>query len=253
MRGASVWAMLLGVEKTVVERLEFDEDAEVLVAHVRPRAKARGRCGVCGRRCRGYDRGAGRRQWRSLDLGVIRCVLEADAPRVWCPEHGVVVAAVPWARHGAGHTYAFDQTAAWLATRTSKSTVTRLLRIAWRTVGSIIDRVWQDIAAGTDLFDGLRRIGIDEISYKKGHKYLMVIVDHDAQRLVWAAPGRTSATVREFFDLLGEERSALITHVSADGAEFIDTVITEKCPNAVRVADPFYADVRVMPMLWRST
>lgn len=240
MRGASVWAMLLGVEKTVVERLEFDEDAEVLVAHVRPRAKQRSRCGVCRRRCRGYDSGAGRRRWRSLDLGLIRCELEADAPRVECKEHGVVVAAVPWARHGAGHTLAFDQTAAWLATRTSKSTVTKLLRIAWRTVGSIIDRVWQDVAAGTDLLDGLARIGIDEISYKKGHKYLMVVVDHDAQRLVWAAPGRTSATVTEFFDLLGEQRCAQITHVSADGAEFIDTVIVEKCPNAIRVADPFH-------------
>jgi transposase len=49
---------------------------------------------------------------------------------------------------------------------------------------------------------------------KRGHKFLMVVVDHDTRRLVWAAPGRTSATVREFFDLLGEERCAQITHVS---------------------------------------
>ncbi len=240
MRDVSLWRGLLGVEKTVVERVEFDEDAELLVIHVRPTSRQRGRCGVCGRRCPGYDAGPGRRRWRALDLGAVRAELEADAPRVVCAEHGVVVASVPWARHDAGHTYAFDDQVAWLATQASKSTVTELMRIAWRTVGSIITRVWADIDATHDRFAGLRRIGIDEISYKKGHKYLMVVVDHDTRRLVWAAPGRTSATVREFFDLLGPERCAQITHVSADGADFIDTIVAEKCPGAVRVADPFH-------------
>lgn len=240
MRDVSLWRGLLGVQKTVIERVEFDETAELLVAHVRPTKRQRGRCGVCQRRSPGYDAGAGRRQWRALDLGTVRAVIEADAPRVACREHGVVVAAVPWARHDAGHTYAFDETVAWLATQSSKSTVIDLMRIAWRTVGSIITRVWADVEASCDRLAGLRRIGIDEISYKKGHKYLMVVVDHDRRRLVWAAPGRTSATVGEFFDLLGEDRCAQITHVSADGADFIETIVAARCPNAVRVADPFH-------------
>lgn len=240
MRDVSLWRSLLGVEKTVIERLEFEEDPEVLIAHVRPTSRQRGRCGVCRRRSPGYDGGAGRRRWRTLDLGTVQTVLEADAPRVRCREHGVVVAAVPWARHDAGHTYAFDDQVAWLATQASKVTATALMRIAWRTVGSIITRVWADVEARTDRFANLRRIGIDEISYKKGHKYLMVVVDHDTRRLVWAAPGRTKATVREFFTLLGPERCKLITHVSADGADFIDSVVAELCPEAVRVADPFH-------------
>ena len=230
----------MGVEKTVIERVEFDEDAELLVLHVRPTARQRGRCGIGGRRSPGYDAGPGRRRWRALDLGTVRAELEAGAPRVACRTHGVVVASVPWARHDAGHTYAFDDQVAWLATQASKSTITELMRIAWRTVGSIITRVWADIDATHDRFAGLRRIGIDEISYKKGHKYLMVVVDHDTRRLVWAAPGRTGATVAEFFDLLGEERCAQITHVSADGADFIDTIVAARCPAAVRVADPFH-------------
>jgi transposase len=240
VRDVSLWRGLLGVEKTVIERVEFDEDAEVLVASVRPTKRQRSRCGICRRRCPGYDAGAGRRRWRALDLGTISAVLEADAPRVACPVHGVVVASVPWARHDAGHTYAFDETVAWLATQASKSTVTVLMRVAWRTVGSIITRVWADIDATHDRFAGLRRIGIDEISYKRGFKFLMVVVDHDARRLVWAAPGRTSATVGEFFDLLGPDRCAQITHVSADGADFIDTIVAARCPGAVRVADPFH-------------
>jgi len=107
-------------------------------------------------------------------------------------------------------------------------------------VGSIITRVWADVEAQHDRLAGLRRIGIDEISYKRGFKFLMVVVDHDTRRLVWAAPGRTSATVGEFFDLLGPERCAEITHVSADGADFIDTIVADRCPGAVRVADPFH-------------
>ncbi len=135
MRDVSLWRALLGVEKTAIERVEFDEDAELLVARVRAVRRAQGRCGLCQRRSPGYDGGEGRRRWRTLDLGTIPSVLEADAPRVTCREHGVVVASVPWARHGAGHTYAFDETVAWLATQSSKSTVTALMRIAWRTGG----------------------------------------------------------------------------------------------------------------------
>ncbi len=129
----------LGVEKTVVEDVEFDEDEGVVVVSVRPVARQRGRC---GRRCRGYDQGRGqRRRWRALDLGVIQAFLEADSPRVSCPQHGVVVAHVPWARHDSGHTLAFDEQVAWLATQTSKTAVTELMRVAWRTVGSVVSRV----------------------------------------------------------------------------------------------------------------
>lgn len=135
MRSGRVWAGLLGVEKAMVERVEFVEDERVLVAHVRPVGGQRGRCGACRRRCPGYDAGVGRRRWRSLDLGTVVAVLEADAPRVRCPAHGVVVAAVPWARHGAGHTRLFDDQVAWLAVTCSKSAVMALMRVAWRTVG----------------------------------------------------------------------------------------------------------------------
>ena len=94
--------------------------------------------------------------------------------------------------------------------------------------------------AATDMLAGLRRIGIDEISYKKGHKYLVVVVDHDSGRLVWAAPGRDTATVAKFFDALGQERSAELTHVSADGADWIAGVVAGKAPQAVLCADPFH-------------
>ena len=236
-----VWRRLLGLcDKTVLEDVEFDEDTDTVIAHVRPKSKWRRRCGRCGRRSPGYDGGEGRRRWRGLDLGTIKVALEADAPRVRCRTHGVTVAQVPWARHGAGHTREFDDTAAWLALQCSKTAVTALLRIAWRTVGSIVTRVGAEIDATVDRLDGLARIGIDEISYKRGHRYLTVVVDHDSGRLVWAQPGRDKATVRAFFDQLGDARSAQITHVSADQADWIATVVAERCPQAVLCADPFH-------------
>jgi transposase len=135
VRFAKIWQRLLGVERTVVERVVFDEDDEVIVASVRPSKGATRRCGLCQRRCSRYDNGEGRRRWRTLDLGTIQAYLEADAPRVSCPAHGVVVASVPWARHDAGHTHGFDEQVAWLATHCSKSAVRQLMRVTWRTVG----------------------------------------------------------------------------------------------------------------------
>jgi transposase len=240
VREVRLWRELLGVERTVIEDVEFDQDGGCVIARVRPKRGARGRCGRCGRRAAGYDRGEGWRRWRGLDLGTVRVWLEAEAPRVSCPEHGPTVAAVPWARHGAGHTRAFDDTVAWLAVQCSKSAVCELMRIAWRTVGAIVARVWADIERRHDRFAGLRRIGVDEISYKRGHRYLTVVVDHDSGRLVWAAAGRDKATLRRFFDALGADRSAQISHVSADAADWIAEVVAERCPNAVRCADPFH-------------
>jgi len=240
VRSARVWKRLLGVEHTVVEQVLFDEDAQAVVACVRPTRSRRRRCPLCARRCPGYDQGEGRRRWRALDLGVVQAFLEADAPRVCCREHGVIVAGVPWARPGAWFTRGLEDTAAWLAVHTSRSAVGELLRIAWRTVGRVCARVAAEQAAKVDRFQGLRRIGIDEISYKKGHRYLTVVVDHDSGRLVWAAPGRDEATLERFFDTLGEDRAAKLTHLSADAAAWIANVAARRCPQAIVCLDPFH-------------
>lgn len=240
MPTARVWGRLLGVPTAVVETVTLDQGGHVLIASVRVRRRDRDRCPVCGHCCPRYDPGRGRRRWRALDLGSVQVLIEADAPRVRCRDHGVLVAAVPWARPGAGHTRAFDATVAWLATRCSKTTVRELMRIAWPTVGAIITRVQTDLDAGSDRLAGLRRIGIDEISYRKGQRYLTVVVDHDTARLVWAAPGHDTATLGRFFTELGPARSAALTHVSADAAPWIAATLARRCPTAIRCIDPFH-------------
>jgi hypothetical protein len=109
------------------------------VVSVRPRKGARRRCGICQRKCPGYDHGEGRRRWRALDLGTVQTWLEADAPRVRCAEHGVVVASVPWARHDAGHTRRFDDTVDWLTPQSGG--IQRLL------LGAVViepERAWSE-------------------------------------------------------------------------------------------------------------
>jgi transposase len=238
--GSNVWRTVIGVDRgTVIEAVEEDGD-DTVVVHVRPRRDSKRRCGRCGVRAPGYDQGEGRRRWRAIDLGTVRCLLEADAPRVDCPSHGPTVAQVPWARHGAGHTRDLDDLAAWLVTHTAKSTLCELLRVAWRTVGSIVERVVADGRAARDPFAGRRRIGIDEICYKKGHRYLLVVVDHDTGRLVHAAVGANKKTLNVFFDLVGDERLNKMALVSADAVPWITEVVGKRCQNATVCIDGFH-------------
>ncbi|WP_034261159.1 ISL3 family transposase [Actinospica robiniae] len=240
MRDVSVWREMLGLSDAVVEDVELEPERGAIVAHVRVRKGAALRCSRCRRKSPRYDRGEGRRRWRHLDAGTLRVFIEADVPRVRCRACGVNVIYIPWARAGAGHSVDFDRQVAYLATRTSKSAVVELIRIAWRTVGTIPARYRQDVEDCYDRYDGLRRIGIDEIAYKKGRKYLTVVVDHDTGRLVWAGTGRESATLEEFFEILGPARAGEIILVSADAARYIAQAVKKHLPNAVQCADPFH-------------
>jgi len=103
-----------------------------------------------------------------------------------------------------------------------------------------VTRVVAEGVAARDPLEGLRRIGIDEISYKKGHRYITIVVDHDSGRLVWAAPGRDRKTLGAFCTALGETRCAIVTHVSADAAQWIAEEVAAHCPDAVRCADAFH-------------
>lgn len=239
MLSRRVLTRLLGVDALTVRVDALEVVDEAVVVWLRPRRHLQWRCPECGLRRPGYDPGRARR-WRALDFGRTKVFIAARIPRVSCPAHGVIVAEVPWARAGARHTRAFEQLAAWCAVEMSASAASRLLRCSWRTIGAMVTRVAADMRAGEDGLDGLRRIGMDEISYRRGHRYLFVVVDHDARRLVWAADKANQPSVHAFFDALGPERTAQLTHISADGAKWLADVITTRAPNAVVCADPFH-------------
>jgi transposase len=234
---------LLKVDKIVIDDLRFETvgEEEVLVIGACPLSRDADRCPKCGRRCTGYDSSRKLRRWRSLDLGSTMVYIEGFAPRVSCPEHGVLTAKVPWARHDSDYTYDFETAVTWLALHATAQDVSEYFRIKWHTVGSIARRVQKSLeAAAPDRFDGLEAIGIDETSYKKGHKYMTVIVNHKTGALIWAAKGHGKEVLTGFFKELTEEQRANIKFVTADGARWIADCVKEYCPNAERCIDPFH-------------
>ncbi len=187
------------------------------------------RCAVrsCRRRCPYRDAGDGRRRWRTLDLGMVQAYLEADAPRVSCPEHGVIVAAVPWARAKARHTHAFEDTCAWLTAHSAMTVVSAMMRVTWRTVAAIVTRVVDDLAGSSDRLDGLTQ---DRHRRDRAPQRTPLLDRRSSTtttgRLVWAAPGREHrATLLQLLRRPRPERSTKLTHVSANGAEWIHNAV----------------------------
>ena len=242
MRNSSVWQRAFGLACTVVEDVGFDE-----------RRRRGGRVGAAD----GQGSGAVWALWASFAAAMTVARGGAGGGRwiwarrgcSWRPtRRGCAAGRMgrrwrrcrgPVTAPGTPGTSTIRRRG-WRCTSPRRAVV-ELLRVAWRTVGAIVARVSADIDARVDRLDGLRRIGIDEISYKRGHRYLTVVVDHDSGRLVWAAPGRDDATLDRFFDELGAERAAPLTHVSADMAPTGSPESSpDRAPHAMRCADPFH-------------
>lgn len=236
---------LLNVKNAVVLGHDFYSDQDG-VKHLRIKARPnkwnQNKCPFCGKVCPGYDRTGGTpRLWRGLDWGGIIVEIEADTNRVKCPEHGIVTAMVPWAYPGSGFTKEFDLTAAWLATYLPRSTVSDYMRIDWATVGRCISRTLNDIEPERSRrLDGLVHIGIDETSYKKGHKYITVIVNHDTNTVVWASEGHGKTVLEQFYRCLTPEQLSSIKVVTGDGAKWITECVNEFTPECERCVDPFH-------------
>jgi transposase len=246
VRATTVLKKLLGLGPAVVVRSwELVESrAEVerprLVVSVRTKAGRRGRCGRCGEISPWFDRGAGQRSWRHVDVGYATCELVADAPRVRCRTHGPTVAEVPWARHDSAFSRAFEDLVVHDAVVANKQAAAERYAISWRAVNNACVRVATEALGRVDLLEGLVAVAIDEVKYKKGQRYLTVVCDQFTGRVVWAAKGRTKAVVGEFFDALGSERAAALAFVSCDGAEWIRTVVAERAPRAIVCLDTFH-------------
>jgi transposase len=180
--------------------------AEGVVVGVRLRRRRRV-CARCGQLCRAtHDTVLCR--WRHLDFGAQRCYLVCAPRRVKCGDCGVRVEAVPWARPGSRFTRDFEDVIALLAQQMAKDPIARLMRVAWDTAGRIVDRV---VAARLDpgRLDGLRVVGVDEVSYRRRHRYLTVVADHDRGGSCGSPGAATARPLQAFFDELGERRATI--------------------------------------------
>lgn len=241
MRYKHLIQALTGTKQIVCESIEMNEQVGAINIIAHPDRKSQCRCGICQKKCPRYDKGRGMRRWRCLDIGSTPTYILSESYRVSCPDHGVVTAYVPWARHKTGFCSNFEDTIAWLSVHSSRKAISELMRVEWHTVGEICDRVYKNLESQSqNRFDGLVNIGIDETSYKKGHKYMTVVVNHDTSSVIWCAIGYGKEVLKSFFKQLSDEQRKTIRCVSADGAQWITDCVSEYCPNAERCIDPFH-------------
>ncbi len=236
MRVNTLLRKLVDVSGLVVDGARFRSGG--LEIDVRPRWW-RPRCATCAKRAPQYDRRPPRR-WRHLPFGPWLVWLVYAPRRVQCPRCGIGTEQLPWAAPGRTRfSWALEETAAYLAAVTDKTATQRLLGISWRSVGEIVERV---VARGLDpsRLDGVRFLGVDEFSYRKRHRYLTIVVDHERGRVIWARPGRSSETLEGCFDELGEERIAQIEAFTIDMAGGYIKAIQDRAPEATLVFDRFH-------------
>jgi transposase len=213
--------------------------SEGVIVTVALKAKRRV-CSGCGARGLGIKEHRVKR-WRHLDLTGVRCFIECRLRRLYCPGCGDVYELVPWARAGSPYTRDFEDMTAFLAQQMNQTAVSRLMRIAWRTVGKILERVVAD-KLDHERLDGLVFIGVDEVSHGSDRQFLTCVADHQKPRIVWAAPGRNAQTLQGFFEQLTDEQKASIKAVSIDMSAGYEKAIRapEGVPHAQVCFDPFH-------------
>lgn len=236
MRLSTVIGRLLGVTSTTVRDVYFAADG--LVVEVKPRWR-RPRCGHCARRAPGYDQ-LEMRRWRHLPFGSTLIWLSYAPRRVQCRRcQRVCTEKVPWAAHRSRFTSPMEELVAYLARASDKTSVSQLLGISWRAVGAIVERV---VSQRRKPLAGrrLRCIGVDEFSYRKHHRYLTVVVDHERREVVWAGVGKGAKTLKLFLDELGKPACEDIERVTMDMAGGYLSAVHEQLPQAQIIFDRFH-------------
>ena len=236
MRTSTVFNRLLNLQGGYVRDVQF-ADGRSLVVTVQRRARKH-RCPHCSYATTSYYDHT-HTSWRHVSLGAWRVTVRAFLVRITCPTHGVTTESVPWAEHDSRFTRDFEDLVAWVAREMNATAVTRLLHIAWRTVGSIVERVVQR-KLDPERLHRLYRIGVDEVSYRKGHKYLTVVADHVTGEPVWIEDGRTQETLGKFFDELGLEWAGGLQAVTMDMCAPYIAAVRQRAPQAEIAFDPFH-------------
>lgn len=257
MRATTLLRTLLAVTAMIVMKVRR-EATGALIATVRPRWW-NPRCGDCGKHGPTYDTSKKPRLWRALSFGATKVFLEYAPRRVSCAHcGGVRVEEVPWAPHDSAFTHQFEELVAYLARVTDKTSVSNLMGVSWRAVSGIVERIVGRRLDATRL-DDLKRIGVDEFSYRKRHRYITTVVDHATGKVIWAGKGKGKKTLGEFFEALGKERAAKLETITMDMSGSFQAAVKEHAPQAQIVFDRFHVQKlasdaldKVRRELWRE-
>jgi transposase len=239
-QGNQLFTLALGlVPPWMVDEVQFTAEEKRLDLHVNFPRVSRFPCPVCGQDCPVYD--TQEKVWRHLDFFQHEAYLHARVSRVQCPEHGVHLVPVPWAREGSGFTLLFEALVMAMVGEMPVLTVARMVGETDQRLWRVIDHYVAKAREAVDMSE-VHAIGVDETSSRRGHDYISLFVDLKAKRLLFATPGKEAQTFEKFAeDLQAHSGSAeAITEVSMDLSPAFQKGAAEHLPNAPVTFDRFH-------------
>jgi len=243
MQLKTIFNRLTEFKPFVVDHVQLVEDGSQSVIEISMRARENGlpTCSVCGERCRGYDTQPTSRRFDFVPLWMVPVVLVYTMRRVNCPTCGVRVERVPWSEGKSPLTTTYRWFLAGWARRMSWKEVATCFQVSWDHVYNSVKHAVSWGLLYRDL-DCVESIGIDEVQWKRGHKYQTLVyqIDEGCKRLLWIGPDRTAKTLIRFFRFLGKQRSAKLQFVCSDMWQAYLKVIAKKVPWALHVLDRFH-------------
>lgn len=213
---------------------------------IRPREGSRPICSGCGERRAGYDRQPEERQFQFVPLWGMAVFFAYRMRRVDCPQCGVVVERVPWARGKERCTEAFGWFLTFWAKLLSWQQVAKTFGVSWNTVFSAVERAVEWGLARRDV-SGVEAIGVDEVQWQLGHKYLTLVyqIEEGCKRLLYVGLDRTAVSLHGFFDSVEESVAAGLKYVCSDMWRPYLEVLAQRAAQAIHVLDRYHLVARL--------
>jgi transposase len=230
---------LLCLQDLVVTAFEFRERGRELVLDVNPWGQS-GLCPECQRRGELVASTPAIREWRDVSVLDAQVVFRYQPREIHCPTHGRRQEWIPFAAPSAQVTHRLDYLIIHHCKAMTQKAAAELLHLAPSTLSDLLHRVVTRVREGHRI-RGLRKIGIDEISFRKGHKYATIVYDLEKRCVLWVGEGKGRETIDRFFrEALTKEQCQAITEASCDMSEAYMGAIKEHCPNATLTLDRFH-------------
>jgi len=222
-----------------------NERRQVLKIDILPRKNSKGICSNCHQPAPGYDR-LEKREFEFIPLWGFSIFFVYTMRRVECPTCGIRVEEVPWADGKRHQTKTYMQFMAHWARKLSWKEVAESFQTSWPKVFRAVEYIVEWGLKHRDL-SGITAIGIDEIKWQRGHKYLTLVYQINAERirLLWIGKDRTVKTLLRFFRFLGKNRSQELRYVCSDMWKPYLKVIKKKASSAIHILDRFHIMARI--------
>jgi len=218
----------------------IDHNKTVIAVQLRPRKNSKPRCVICQKPGSRYDRLKPRKFW-FIPLWGFRVMFIYARRRLTCPVHGIQAEWLPWAEGKSPLVNAFKIYLAQWVKHISVETAAMLFHVSWKSVFAAVKYV-VDYGLKHRCLDNIRSIGVDEIHYRAGYKFLTLVyqIDSDCRRLLYVGEDRKVKTLLRFFHRFGKERSQWLKAVCCDMWKPYLKVLAKRAINAVIILDRFH-------------